>query len=136
MTAGTDSGEAVTVVYSTTITAVGEQVSAFLEHGILILFAADAPEELHSISVLHEADIRKTGPQPGDLVRIGDVEFPVLAVGPVVEDNLLNLGHVDFKADGRTDAKLPGDVCVPKDVLVMPAVGSTLSILRPSADLP
>ncbi len=33
-------------------------------------------------------------------------------MGPVVRDNLLNLGHLDLKADGRTEPKLPGDVCV------------------------
>ncbi len=125
--------EAVDVVYQTTITAIGEQVPAFLEHGILILFADDAPEELHSISVLHTADIRLHGPRAGDVVQIGDAEFQVLAAGHVVEENLLNLGHVDFKADGHTEPKLPGDVCVPKGALpTTPEVGQVLRILRPA----
>ena len=44
---------------------------------------------------------------------MGDTELEVLAVGHVVRDNLLNLGHIDLKSDGRTEPKLPGDVCVP-----------------------
>jgi PTS system glucitol/sorbitol-specific IIA component len=120
------------VVYQTTITAVGAQVPAFVEAGILILFGAEAPAELHDISVLHEADVRDSGPLPGDLVQYGDCEFPVLAAGPVVHDNLLNLGHVDFKSDGRAEAKLPGDVCVPEGALVLPEVGQVMRVVRPT----
>jgi PTS system glucitol/sorbitol-specific IIA component len=125
-----ESSAAGAVVYQTTVTAVGEQVPAFLEHGILILFGAESPEELHSISVLHTTDVRESGPQAGDLVHIGDTEIPVLAVGEVVSDNLLNLGHLDFKADGRTEAKLPGDVCVAKGSLPTPRVGDVITIVR------
>jgi len=119
------------VVYQTTITAVGAQVQAFLEHGMLILFAAEAPSELHDIAVLHVVDIRDDGPTVGDVVQIGDSEFPVLAVGGVVKENLLNLGHVDFKSDGRTEPKLPGDVCVPEGSLPTPEVGQVMRIVRP-----
>jgi PTS system glucitol/sorbitol-specific IIA component len=44
--------------------------------------------------------------------------------------NLLNLGHVDFKADGRTEAKLPGDVCVPSGSLATVRVGDVVRIVR------
>lgn len=127
---GSETSGAGVVVYETTITAVGEQVPAFLEHGILILFAAESPEELHSISVLHSAYIQDSGPRTGDTVLIGDAEFPVLAAGHVVHDNLLNLGHLDFKSDGRTEPKLPGDVCVPKGALPTPEVGQVIRIVR------
>jgi PTS system glucitol/sorbitol-specific IIA component len=119
------------VVYQTTITAVGAQVPAFLDHGMLILFGAEAPSELHDIAVLHVVETRDDGPATGDLVQIGDAEFPVLAVGGVVRENLLNLGHVDFKSDGRTEPKLPGDVCVPAGSLPTPEVGQVLRIVRP-----
>lgn len=121
------------VGYQTTITAVGEQVPAFIEHGILILFAAGSPEELHPISVLHRADIRVFGPQAGDVVHIGETELPVLASGEVTGDNLLSLGHLDLKADGRSEPKLPGDVCVPIGALPMPEVGQVIRIVRPPA---
>jgi PTS system glucitol/sorbitol-specific IIA component len=55
----------------------------------------------------------------------------VLAVGPVVRDNLLNLGHLDLKADGRTEPKLPGDVCVRVGDLPLLDVGDTFRITRP-----
>ena len=121
-----------TTVYESTVTAVGSQVSAFLEHGILIFFGDTAPSELHDISVLHRAAVTEDGPRPGDTVHLGDATLEVLAVGDVVRDNLLNLGHLDLKADGLTEAKLPGDVCVPKGDIPLLATGDSFRITRPA----
>ena len=107
-----DSNPPRTVVYESVVTAVGGQVEAFLDHGLLIFFGDQAPAELHDISVLHPPGSPRTGPGPGTSSSSGDVTLEVLAVGDVVRDNLLNLGHLDLKADGRTEPKLPGDVCV------------------------
>ena len=103
-------------VYESAVTKVGGQVEAFLGHGLLIFFAANAPAELHDISVLHQASIAEDGPQPGDVVR----------------DNLINLGHLDLKADGRTEPKLPGDVSVRVGDLPLLNVGDTFKITRPA----
>lgn len=121
-----------TTVYESTVTAVGTQVSAFLEHGILIFFGDTAPAELHDISVLHRAAVTEDGPRPGDTVHLGDATLEVLAVGDVVRDNLLNLGHLDLKADGLTEAKLPGDVCVPKGDIPLLGTGDSFRITRPA----
>ena len=118
------------VVYESTITAVGEQVNAFLEHGMLIFFADDSPAELHDMSVRHRATVAEEGPQPGDTIVLGEVSMELLAVGPVVADNLLNLGHIDIKANGQTEAKLPGDANVAKQELPLPAPGDAFRILR------
>jgi PTS system glucitol/sorbitol-specific IIA component len=121
-----------TTVYESTVTAVGSQVSAFLDHGILIFFGDEAPPELHDISVLHRASIAEDGPRPGDTVHLGDATLEVLAVGEVVRDNLLNLGHLDLKADGLVEAKLPGDVCVPRGELALLTAGDSFRITRPA----
>lgn len=131
--AGTD--PAWVTVYESTVTQVGGQVEAFLGHGLLIFFGDGSPEELHDISVLHAASTAEDGPRPGDRVMVGEVHLDVLAVGHVVRDNLLNLGHLDLKADGRTEAKLPGDVCVPKGTLSLLTVGDSFRILRPAGSL-
>lgn len=124
-----------TTVYESTVTAVGSQVTAFLEHGILIFFGDEAPAELHDISVLHRATVSEDGPRPGDTVHLGEAAtLEVLAVGDVVRDNLLNLGHLDLKADGLTEAKLPGDVCVPKGEIALLATGDSFRITRPATD--
>lgn len=117
-------------VYESEVTQVGTMVEAFLGHGLLIFFQTDSPAELHDMSVLHTASIAEDGPQPGDTAHFGNTALEILAVGPVVRDNLLNLGHIDFKADGRTEPKLPGDVCVPVGDLPLLTVGQTFRITR------
>jgi len=118
------------VVYDSTVTAVGEQVAAFLDHGMLIFFGHDSPAELHDMSVRHRVTVAEEGPQPGDTIILGEVSMELLAVGPVVGDNLLNLGHIDIKANGQTEAKLPGDANVAKQPLPLPSPGDAFRILR------
>lgn len=118
------------VVYESTITAVGKQVEAFLGHGLLIFFGDDSPKELHDMSVRHLATVCEEGPLAGDTIYLGERALQVLAVGEVVGDNLLNLGHLDLKADGLTTPKLPGDVCVAKQELPLPAPGDSFRIVR------
>lgn len=122
-------------VYATTVTAVGALVPEFLAAGVLVLFGEQAPQELHEFSVLHRVDTSVEpdagGPRVRDVVRLGDVELPVLAVGSVVAANLLNLGHLDLKADGRTEPAMPGDLCVPTGTLPVVEVGQTITVVRP-----
>jgi len=118
------------VVYESTVTAVGEQVSAFLDHGMLIFFGHDSPAELHDMSVRHQVTVAEEGPQAGDTIVLGEASMELLAVGPVVGENLLNLGHIDIKANGQTEAKLPGDANVAKQPLPLPSPGDAFRILR------
>ena len=116
------------VVYSTTVTAVGALVPDFREQGILVFFGENAPEELHEFSILHKVDNHKRAPIVGDTIAINDDVFTVLAVGSVASDNLLNLGHLDLKANGLTEADLPGDVNVELRELPMINVGDRLQV--------
>ncbi len=131
VTTGNETGDVDTVVYDSVVTQVGGQVEAFLDHGLLIFFKAGSPPELHDISVLHEATTADDGPQAGDTIHLGDTGMEILAVGAVVRDNLLNLGHLDLKADGRTEPKLPGDVCVRVGDIPLLAAGDAFRITRP-----
>ena len=117
------------VVYSTTVTAVGELVSDFRDQGILVFFGEGAPEELHEFSVIHKVEISERAPVVGDLIRINNEEFIVLAVGSVVSDNLLNLGHLDLKANGLTEAELPGDTNIEARTLPSINVGDKFEII-------
>lgn len=121
------------VVYSTTVTAVGELVPEFRDQGILVFFGEGAPVELHEFSVLHKVEVSQRAPLVGDVIRIqtaeGADEFNVLAVGSVASDNLLNLGHLDLKANGLAEAELPGDVNVEARPLPMIKVGDKLEVI-------
>ena len=120
--------------YETTVTAVGEQVVEFIDHGMLIWFAEGAPEELHFFSVLHRPTVTTGGVRPGDTVRIDDRAFRVTAVGEVANDNMVNLGHMDLKANGETEPPLPGDICLEKLPLPEPRPGTTLVIEGEAAE--
>jgi PTS system glucitol/sorbitol-specific IIA component len=136
MTPSDSTPDDATVLYESVVTGVGSQVEAFLDHGILIFFGDHAPAELHDISVLHSVGVAEDGPRTGDVVDLGSTSLEVLAVGHAVHDNLLNLGHLDLKADGRTEAKLPGDVCVRTGEIPLLHVGDAWRIRRPNPRTP
>ena len=117
------------VVYASTVTAVGSLVPDFREQGLLIFFGENAPEELHEFSILHRVEMQERAALPNDIIAINDEKFLVLAVGSVASENLLNLGHLDLKANGMTEAELPGDVNVKICELPNIKVGDRLQII-------
>jgi glucitol/sorbitol PTS system EIIA component len=125
-----DVAAATRVLYESTVTGVGGQVEEFLGHGLLIFFGESSPKELHDISVQHRPTVADEGPLAGDTIVLGEHAMEILAVGEVVSDNLLNLGHLDLKADGMTEPKLPGDVCVAPQPLPLLKAGDSFRIVR------
>ncbi|MGP3915919.1 PTS glucitol/sorbitol transporter subunit IIA [Nonomuraea sp. 10N515B] len=112
------------VRYASQVTAVGPMVPDFAEQRILVFFGGNAPAELHDFCVLHSATVATGGLRVGDEIVIDDTVLSVLALGEVAEENLLNLGHLNLKANGETRAPLPGDVCVEDGPLPVPRPGS------------
>ncbi len=119
--------------YATTVTSIGEQVPEFVTQGLLIWFHESAPEELHFFSVLHRPDVTSGGVEPGDLVRIDDTVLRVTAVGSVLNENMVNLGHIDLKANGADQAPLAGDLCVEAGELPEIKPGTRMIIEGPEA---
>lgn len=120
------------VVYSSTVTAVGELVPEFAEQGVLVWFGENAPIELHEFSVIHKPEISIRAPQVGDIIKINEMVFNVLAVGAVSSENLLNLGHLDLKANGLTNPEMPGDVNVEAVPLPDVKIGDRFSVISQS----
>jgi len=117
------------IVYSTTVTAVGELVPDFAEQGVLVFFGENAPAELHEFSIIHTPDVQTRAPQVGDRISLADNHYNVLAVGSVASDNLLNLGHLDLKANGLTEPEMPGDVNVEAVSLPVVKIGDRLIVI-------
>jgi glucitol/sorbitol PTS system EIIA component len=46
----------------------------------------------------------------------------------VANDNMVNLGHMDLKANGEVEPPLPGDICLEELPLPEPRPGTTLVI--------
>ena len=116
------------IVYSTTVTAVGELVPDFADQGVLVFFGEDAPIELHEFSIIHKPDVIERAPQVGDTITLQQNMYNVLAVGSVASDNLLNLGHLDLKANGLSEPEMPGDVNVEAVSLPKVNVGDRLIV--------
>ena len=117
------------IVYSTTVTAVGELVPDFAEQGVLVFFGQNAPAELHEFSIIHTPDVQTRAPQVGDRITLAENAYNVLAVGSVASDNLLNLGHLDLKANGLTEPEMPGDVNVEAVSLPVVKIGDRLTVI-------
>ncbi|MCF8529247.1 MAG: PTS glucitol/sorbitol transporter subunit IIA [Aquiluna sp.] len=100
------------VYYQSTVIAVGELVPTFTEEGILVFFGESAPEELHEFCAMHRVELQSGELAAGDFILLDEHEFEILAVGSVANENLMNLGHLNLKADGNLVADLPGDVCI------------------------
>jgi glucitol/sorbitol PTS system EIIA component len=117
------------VRYATEVVSVGALIPEFRAQGLLVFFGEMAPEELHDFCLLHRPTVVRSIPSPGDVVELDGTPFTVTSVGDVVEENLLRLGHFSLKADGSTEAPLPGDVCVEVAELPEMGAGSTMRIL-------
>lgn len=114
--------------YQATVSEIGPLVQEFLDEGIIVLFGAQAPEELREFAILHDGETLHGTLAVGDVVSFDGSPFRVLAVGSVANDNLANLGHLVLKCNGMSEPEMPGDVCV--EALPLPAivVGSKLEI--------
>jgi PTS system glucitol/sorbitol-specific IIA component len=117
-------------IYDTTVSAIGELVPAFREQGMLVFFGANAPEELHDFCILHHVTSHGDSLQAGDVVTIGDWSTTIIAVGGVASDNLMNLGHLNLKANGQTSPEMPGDVNIEVQELPEVEIGTRIVITR------
>jgi glucitol/sorbitol PTS system EIIA component len=100
-----------TVRYQSTVTGVGELAGEFFAEGIVVLFGDDAPEELLEVAVVHAPQVTEGGLEPGDRIVLGDETLTITAVGPVANENLVDLGHLVIKRNGAQTHAQPGDVC-------------------------
>jgi len=119
-----------TSIYKSTVTEIGEMVPAFVAEGMLVFFGEGAPDELRDFCIMHEVIHKQDLMMVGDFVAIHDQEFEILAIGEVANENLMNLGHLNLKANGNTQADLPGDVCIAEVALPEISVGIEFGIRR------
>ena len=104
------------IYYSTTVTAIGEEVPDLLDGGVLILYADGAPPALAEVSVLHRVDgavqIQVQAPPVGARISFGGLSTRVSAVGSSAWDKVRDLGHVVINFNGASKAERPGEICV------------------------
>lgn len=116
------------IKYEAQIVAIGEMVSEFLAHDIIVLFGENAPSELAEFSILHDGNVLHAPIAPGDTVALDDVTLRILAVGEVANTNLANLGHLVLKLNGEDTVEMPGDVCVEKKPVPPLRIGTQIRV--------
>lgn len=117
------------VKYQMKVVEIGPLVGEFIDANILVFFQVGAPPELAEFSILHEPSGDFTDLEPGDTIIIDDHGYQVTAVGAVANKNIRALGHLIMKANGKTEAELPGDVCVEAKDLPPIQPGSSIKII-------
>ena len=116
------------LIYDLEVTTLGPLVGEFTAAGIWVFFHERAPAEVAEFAILHRADPPRRPLAPGQILDVGGEQFTIKAVGEVANDNVRELGHLVLKANGLTEAELPGDVCVEARPLPEPVVGMRIRI--------
>jgi glucitol/sorbitol PTS system EIIA component len=101
------------IYYSTTVTAIGEEVPDLLDGGVLILYADGAPAALAEVSVQHRVsgEVTSTAPPVGAQIIVGALSTRVSAVGATAWNKVRELGHVVLNFNGASNAERPGEIC-------------------------
>ena len=106
-------------IFSTKITKIGKDADALLQaNQMLILFGDDAPEILQDVWFMHSSKQVERDIQPGDTLKIGDLNYPILRVGSVACETLRTLGHCTFHFVTADEAEiLEGTIYIKGDKL-------------------
>ena len=111
-------------IFQTEIIELGEQVDAFFEEGMFVLFGDNVPDTLKDFC--HFIDQKKVDGtiKKGDKLVVDQKEYLITAVGDIAQSNLT----VVFS--GAKEAGLPGSICVEAKPMPKLAIGSKISIVE------
>ena len=118
------------VIFQTEVIDLGEQVDAFFEEGMFVLFGENVPDTLKDFCYfINSKDVDGTIKQ-GDRLIIDGSEFLITAVGDIAQSNLEALGHLTVVFSGAKEAGLPGSICVEAKPMPKLVEGSKISIVE------
>lgn len=102
-----------TKIFEANIVSIGDQAPSMItEANMLILFGMEAPIDLADYCYKISNKDLSGSIQVGGRLVIDGVDYPITAVGSVVEQNLSALGHITISFDGSTEGTLPGTLHV------------------------
>ncbi len=118
--------------YSTIVQELGQQVHAFKDAGMLILFNENAPKELREYCVLHRGNHLEDTVRPGDIFQFGGTSYQIVFVGSQVQKNLRDLGHITLRFNGNKEHEsLEGSLYLEEKPVADTAPGDEIAIYRP-----
>jgi PTS system glucitol/sorbitol-specific IIA component len=117
-------------IFQTEVIELGDQVEAFFDEGMFVLFGENVPDTLKDFC--HFIDEKKVDGtiKAGDMLVIDGTKFQITAVGNIAQSNLEALGHLTVIFSGAREAGLPGSICVEAKPLAKLIVGSKISIVE------
>lgn len=118
-----------TKIFEAKVLKVGPEAAGMIKDAnMLILFGEEAPEDLAEYCYkIDNKDLSGSITAGGRLV-IDHQEFPITAVGDVVEKNLKNLGHITISFDGSSEGSLPGTLHVQASDPAVLGAGSVIQL--------
>lgn len=117
-------------IYRTVVESIGPYALDFLETDVLITFYPQAPDGLKDYCLILTPTELVTDIQVGDYLLLGEIRYPVTAVGPVASENLRHLGHISLRFDGAITTPWAGSIHLAGGKPRIVAVGEKLAIER------
>lgn len=118
-------------VFETKIIAIGPEAQNMItDAGMFILFGEGAPDDLAEFCFTIDNKTLTGHIQVGGFLVVDGLEYPITAVGSVVEKNLRNLGHITVSLDGSTEGSLPGTLHIQADDIPLLKENSVLQLFE------
>ena len=95
-------------LYQVKIESIGEFANSALEDDMMIIFSNIAPKDAAEYCFIHSHAALKGNIKPGGVMQLGRYQYPITAVGEVVNQNLAELGHITIRFDALVEAEYPG----------------------------
>lgn len=114
------------MIYESKVLEIGEDVEAFLEEKLVVLFNESVPEDLKSVAIVHEDKKMNGKVEVGNFFILGNESFKILAVGDKANETLDDLGHCTIKFAEPSEEDLPGMIIVEDKDIPELAVGMTV----------
>ncbi len=116
------------VIFHTEVIELGEQVEAFFEEGMFVLFGENVPDTLKDFCYFIDSKDVDGTMKAGDRLNIDGNSYEITSVGEIAQKNLENLGHLTVVFNGAKEAGLPGSICVEAKPMPKLIMGSKISI--------
>lgn len=121
---------AMTTVWESTITSIGEDAPEMFDAGVYILFGTPVPDALASIAIVHPGPHEAFAPVAvGDRFFIGDDVIEITAVGDLANTNFDQLGHICVYVNKSVNL-LPGAIHGTSTATLAPSPGQRLAFER------
>ncbi|HCX40485.1 PTS glucitol/sorbitol transporter subunit IIA [Lactobacillus acetotolerans] len=115
-------------IFETEVKEIGKDAQDFKAVNMLIFFGDEAPTDLRDSCFIIDVNDVNGKIEKGMVLRIGDTDYKITAVGNEVNTNLKNLGHIAVKFTGEEEAELPGSLYVEKKQFPDIKVGTKVTI--------